>query len=412
MNNKPFRKTYKDKAVIYEYVRGSHCHGIETEESDIDLGGVFIEQNVMLLGLGIGYKDEVKNESNDEVYWELKKFIRLLSESNPTAIEALFVDDEFVTVEDPVITEIKKNRDMFLTKKCFKPFGNYAIEQIHKARGLNKKIINPITERKWPLDFCYTFYKQGSTCVRRWLEYRGMKQKYCGLAGIPNMHDCYGVYYDWGNHFANENVDWETISVAYKAIENPQTEMDRFVAFFCEYFKVSDISELKYQFENCKPIGYRGIVDEDGKSNSVRMSSVEKGVVPIFHMNYNADGYTSHCKKYKEYQEWVEKRNKTRYESTLIKNYDAKKMCESIRLVTLCTEIARDGVVRLNRKNIDRDFLLSVKRHEYEYDELMARLVDVEKEMEEAIKNSTLPDGVPVEYFDDLLKNIRLNFVF
>ena len=96
MNNKPFRKTYKDKAVIYEYVRGSHCHGIETEESDIDLGGVFIEQNVMLLGLGIGYKDEVKNESNDEVYWELKKFIRLLSESNPTAIEALFVDDEFV----------------------------------------------------------------------------------------------------------------------------------------------------------------------------------------------------------------------------------------------------------------------------------------------------------------------------
>ena len=87
-------------------------------------------------------------------------------------------------------------------------------------------------------------------------------------------------------------------------------------------------------------------------------------------------------------------------------------MCESIRLVTLCTEIARDGVVRLNRKNIDRDFLLSVKRHEYEYDELMARLVDVEKEMEEAIKNSTLPDGVPVEYFDDLLKNIRLNFVF
>ena len=409
MNKKQERKTYKGKLVIYEYIRGSQCHGLATEHSDIDIGGIFIEPNELLHGLGVGYADVVKSKNNDEVYWELNKFMTLLSASNPTALEALFVDDEFVTVEHPVISELKRNRNMFLTKMCFKPFGNYAVEQIHKARGLNKKIVNPITERKWPLDFCYTFYKQGSSNIKRWLKYRGLEQRWCGLAGIPNMHDCYGVYYDWGSHIADKNLDWGAFSHAYSDEDDPQ---HKFVRFFCECFEIGDISALKNQYENCKPIGYRGIVDNDGKSNSVRMSSVEKDAVPICHINYNADGYTSHCKKYKEYQEWVEKRNKTRYESSLVKNYDAKKMCESIRLVTLCTEIAREGVVRLNRQNIDREFLLSVKRHEYEYDELMEKLVVVEKDMKDAIKTSTLPDGVPFEYFDNLVKEIRKNFVF
>ena len=154
---------------------------------------------------------------------------------------------------------------------CSKPFGNYAVEQIHKARGLNKKIVNPITERKWPLDFCYTFYKQGSSNIKRWLEYRGLEQRWCGLAGIPNMHDCYGVYYDWGSHMAGKNMDWGVLSHAYADEDDPN---HKFVCFFCGCFGIKDISELKYRYENCKPIGYRGIVDNDGKSNSVRMSSV------------------------------------------------------------------------------------------------------------------------------------------
>jgi hypothetical protein len=32
--------------------------------------------------------------------------------------------------------------------------------------------------------------------------------------------------------------------------------------------------------------------------------------------------------------------------------------------------------------------------------------------MKDAIKTSTLPDGVPFEYFDNLVKEIRKNFVF
>lgn len=93
-----------------------------------------------------------------------------------------------------------------MTKACFKPFMGYAKTQIIKARGLNKKIVNPAKERLEPLDFAYTFYNQGSTKIKNWLEYRGLKQQYCGLVHIPNMHDTYGVYYDWGNHFNDEEI--------------------------------------------------------------------------------------------------------------------------------------------------------------------------------------------------------------
>lgn len=55
--------------------------------------------------------------------------------------------------EHPIMTEIKKHRDNFITKACFKPFLGYVYQQIIKCRGLNKKIVNPVTERKEPLDF-------------------------------------------------------------------------------------------------------------------------------------------------------------------------------------------------------------------------------------------------------------------
>lgn len=415
MNNIPHTKKVKGKLIIYEYIRGSHCHGLETETSDVDYGGVFIEPNELLLGLGDGYDEQINNETNDITYWEFNKFMRLVSNSNPNALESLFVDDEFVTVMHPMFREIRNKRYMFITKKCFGGFGSYSLEQIRKARGLNKKIVNPIYERKEPLDFCHVFYNQGSTAIKNWLEHRGLKQEYCGLVNIPNMYNCYGVYYDWGNHFANENFDWGSFALAYTSInsnsdEQNDTPYQKLVGFFCEYFKPKDISELKFMFESIKPIGYKGIVGDDGKSTSVRLSSVEKGVLPICYANYNEDGYKSHCKRYKEYKEWEEKRNKVRYESNLKKNYDAKNMSECVRLVKLCTEIAKGEGVKLNRKNIDREFLLDIKHHKYEYDELMKIVVGMTNEMEEAVKTSTLPDDISFQFVDSMTKEFRKNF--
>lgn len=424
--------------LLYEYIRGSHCQGLNTESSDIDEAGIFLAPAEQIIGLGLDYQDQIANETNDVVWYEMTKFMNLLLKSNPTILEALFVDDKFVKYEHPIMSFIKENRDIFITKECFKPFGGYAIEQIKKCRGLRKAFVNPITERLWPLDFCYTFHRQGSSKIRNWLEYRGLYQKYCGLVNIPNMHNVLGCYYDWGNHFLNEGVtvddlvkalndttEYDTIKIVRQIKEEGREDLredlrkaqfKNMVWFIINFYHLHqktypglDFTEinLKEWFNKQKPIGYKGIVGEDGMSNEIRLSSVSKGELPICHVSYNAEGYCSHCVDYKNYQDWVEHRNPVRYENNKGKTYDAKNVSHAFRLIAMCTEIARGEGYKLDRTDIDRDFLLKVKHHGFEYEDIISKLDEKKKIMDEAIASSTIPDKIDINLVNDLLISIR-----
>ena len=174
-----------------------------------DFGGLYITAPDNVLDLGFKYKEQYLDDKNDICIQEIGKFAHLLLKSNPTVLESLFVDDEFVIYEHPVITELKRNRDRFLSKECFKPFYGYATSQIEKATGQKKMVTQPIIERKTPLDFCFTFHKQGSTPIKKWLEYRGLKSSYVGLNNIPNCDMVHGLFYSFGNHFRYENISKE-----------------------------------------------------------------------------------------------------------------------------------------------------------------------------------------------------------
>lgn len=420
--------------LLYEYIRGSKAYGLALENSDTDTGGVFIAPTEQLIGLGLDYQDEIKSEKNDDCWIELNKFMRLLLKSNPSVLEALFVDDEFVIYEHPTFTELKKHRDIFLTKECFKPFFAYGVSQIKKARGLNKKIVQPIVERKTPMDFCYTFYKQGSTKMQNWLDYRWLKQNYCGLVNIPNMGDTIGVYYDWGNHFTNEVFDFNSVydifyrykdyvnttdviakikSAANKDEINKLTkQLDNLhfinmVVFICKTYGIKTHTEFYNWCKLQKPIGYKGIINGAMTSNEIRLSSVSKDESPICYMTYNKDAYQSHCRDYKEYKDWEKNRNPIRYESNLNHSYDGKNLCHSFRLVHMCIEIAKGYGMKVNRENIDREFLLDVRNHRFEYEELILMLDEQIKEMETVIKESKLPETIDYEYVNDLLLQIR-----
>ena len=155
-----------------------------------------------------------------------------------------------------------------------------------------------------------------------------------------------------------------------------------------------------------KPIGYRGIMGEDGESNELRLSSVEKGVNPICHMSYNATGYTKHCVDYKNYQTWVKERNPIRYESNLNHNYDAKNVSHMVRLIHMGLELAKGEGFNVVR-TWDRDFILKVKNHGFEFDEIMAYVEEKTKEFNEAIKTSTLKENIDVNFVNDILIDIR-----
>ena len=343
--------------LLFECISGSKAYGTNLPTSDTDIKGVFVLPEEEYLGLQ--YVEQLNNESNDIVYYELKRFIELLNRNNPNLLEMLNAPEDCILYKHPLFDQIKP--DLFLSKLCKETFAGYAISQIHKARGLNKKILNPVEpRRKDVLDFCYITSGADAIAAKDWFVTQGMQQEYCGLVNVPHMRNVYALYYD--------------------AQAATTQEQER--------------------------IGFKGIYRKEA-SNDVALSSVPKGMLPLTYLYFNKDGYSTYCKDYKEYWEWVDKRNDERYANTMQhgKNYDAKNMMHTIRLLEMASEIALQGKVIVRRPN--RDFLLQIRRGEFSYEELVEMAEEKTRQMEELYKQSLLPNQPDYAAVNALLVYIR-----
>lgn len=382
-----------ENKLAYKFVRGSTLYNTNIETSDVDYGGVFILPNERLIGLPDFYQDQVSDEKHDTTYYEFNRWVELLMKANPNALESLFVPtDKVIGNIHPAVQLIIDNRDMFLTKECFKSLSGYAYAQIQKCRGLNKKCVQPVMEKKEVMDFCYTFKDQGSQPMKEFLAERGLNQKYCGLVNIPNMKDVYGVYYDFAAHM---NFNFSNLK-----------ERAPFLAWISKTFGGAFVREVFDRFSDGKFYGYSGIVHPDGKSNEVRLSSIPKGELPLCFMTYNQQGYESHCRKYKEYQEWVQKRNPARYESNLKSNYDVKNVAHCVRLLHMGLELAHGDGFNVVR-TWDREMLLNIRNHKYEYEEIIDYVERTFAHMKELAEKCDLPKTVDKQKVNELILQAR-----
>jgi uncharacterized protein len=308
--------------LIFEVISGSKSYGLDTPTSDTDIKGVFVLPKDLFYGLE--YTAQVNNESNDIMYYELKRFMELLSKSNPNILEMLNVPEKCVLYRHPVMDMLQP--EMFISKQCEQSFANYAFTQIKKAYGLEKRIVNPVEEvRKSVLDFCFVYEDKEAVALEKYLKAKGLDQSNIGLAAIAHLRDCYNLYHS---------------------------------------------SEFKYA----------GITKKE-HANDVSVSSIPKGEKSIAMLYFNKDGYSVYCKRYKEYWDWVAKRNEQRYDTTMQhgKKYDSKNMMHVFRLLLMAKEIAVEGKINVFRN--DREFLLSIKEGKFEYDELVQKATALKDEL-------------------------------
>jgi len=348
----------KDKGLLlFEVISGSRAYGTHKPTSDTDFRGVYILPIENLLGYD--YIEQVSDATNDAVYYEVGRFLQLLQSQNPNIIELFNIPDENILFKHPMFDMILEHKDKFISKVCRHSFGGYAVAQIQKARGLNKKIVNPVDKkRKSILDFCYVIDGYNSYPLVDFLNNSGYRQDRCGLVNIPNAKDIYVLFYD---HMYDNNT-----------------------------------------------IGYRGIVNEDDTSNEIRLSSIPKGEKSVATIIYNKDGYTRYCKDYKEYWDWVEKRNDDRYQTNIDhgKNYDSKNMMHCIRLLRMATEIARDKIVLVKRPDVTD--LMTIRNGDRDYDELLLEAEDTLAGLDELYEHSDLPDSVDKDFVNQLLIDFRM----
>lgn len=347
-----YKELLDSKYILFNSIRGSHLYGLETETSDLDTYQVFCAPAEWVLGSGLWYQPQVSDPRNDNTAHELAKFTKELSKSNPDALLSLFTPADKILMVSPLFKPYLELRDSLVTKACFPSFRGYARSQINKAKGLNKSMnIDPaeVKERKTPLDFCFLHKPgtQGTETLKDYLAENNLRQEDCEVSRSS------GIYF------------------LYK--------------------------------------GTKGIIGED--SNELKLSSISKGEIPVVSFVYNQNAYSEHCRRYREYHEWVRSRNPARYEENKLHSWDSKNMMHCLRLIRMGTEIAnREGVFLDRREKGDRDFLLKVKSHGFEYQEIMGIILAEMEKMEEAFKKSTLPENPSSEILEELLVNTRKAF--
>ena len=332
-------------------VAGSQAYGTDLPGSDEDRRGVFVAPADSLLGLDA--IEQVADPKGDEVYYEVGRFVEMLLKNNPNALELLAMPEDCSRFRHPLYQYLRP--EMFLSKLCARTYGEYAMGQIRKARGLNKKIVNPQPERRMGLlEFCHVPEGQGSVPVLEWLAARGFNPKHCGLTAVRHATDLYAIY----------------------------------------------------PGEACS---YRGLVSPKDPDSLV-FSSVPHHAKPIAWMSCNHDAFRAHCKSHREYWEWVGLRNEERYRTNAGhgRGYDSKNLMHTLRLLDMAHEIATEGILRVRRPN--RDYLLQVRAGEFDYETLVKLAEEKLEIVRQAFETSPLPDEPDRDAAIAVLREIRAGF--
>lgn len=124
-------------------------------------------------------------------------------------------------------------------------------------------------------------------------------------------------------------------------------------------------------------------------------------------LSFNKDGYFKYCKDYKEYWEWVKNRNNIRYENTIDhgKNYDAKNMMHTFRLLNMAEEIAKEGKVNVRRN--EREFLLKIRSGIFSYEKLLELANEKIYQIDDYFNKSSLQELPEVEKIEEVLIEMR-----
>ena len=114
----------------------SNAYGLNTPESDIDFRGVVCNTDVATI-LGLSRFDVIqKQEKEDEVYYEVRKFFELLKDGNTGALEVLFNDKDKFLEFSPEFDLIYKERMSFVdTDKMFRCLRGYMQGELRLANG-------------------------------------------------------------------------------------------------------------------------------------------------------------------------------------------------------------------------------------------------------------------------------------
>jgi hypothetical protein len=114
--------------VIYRCVVGSTAYGLAQEGSDVDRRGFYLPPADLHWALA-GVPEQLESD-NEEVYWEIEKFIRLALKANPNVLECFY--SPLVETCTPLARELIDLRHIFLSQFVHRTYNSYVLSQFKK----------------------------------------------------------------------------------------------------------------------------------------------------------------------------------------------------------------------------------------------------------------------------------------
>jgi predicted nucleotidyltransferase len=114
--------------VIYRCIVGSTAYGLAHEASDVDRRGFYLPPADVEWSLA-GVPEQLET-GDEEVYWEIEKFIRLALKANPNVLECLY--SPLVETCTPFARDLVDLRHIFLSRYVHRTYNSYVLSQFKK----------------------------------------------------------------------------------------------------------------------------------------------------------------------------------------------------------------------------------------------------------------------------------------
>lgn len=359
--------------LVYVTLHGSQAYGLNNELSDVDVKGICVPprlvendlfdrfeqaENNPLIEERLGHLRNPKNPKFESVIYSLRKFFILAANINPSIIELLWTVDADHFVMTPLMEELLSHRHKFLSSKAKFTFAGYSFAQLAKIERHRKWIVlGEISEPKRE-DF-----------------------------GLPPIADK-GVT-EVFNYIKAKVEEWNLNQFPFE--EKDRSELKETI-----WELVWTLSQKEVSWDNWPDAYAQGVI------HNLKIELLLKDEVVDLIQKERA--YFKAINNYKSWFRWKAERNPARRELEVKCGYDSKHAMHLVRLLRCGLEILTTGKVIVKRS--DREELLAVRNGAWSYEKVMDYAKEMQKNLDESYKTTTLPKSVDHAELNELYHNL------